>query len=240
MRENEKFREIFQFASREFGEKNRKINNLEELLRERDWTIKEIGQENELLQKRLEEVEGRNNLLNKMLFDKKSEKKDKKEIAARETKKRGARENHKGHGRKIPQNLPVLEEKIIDLPEDKKSCCGKPFEKMGEEVSYKIAVKKIYYLIKIIRKKYKKTCDCDSPIIITAPVGPQIIPKGKFDISFWVNTLIDKYRNHLPIERQVADMKEYQVPVSAGTIFGGFKKIHSDYIEPFIKQWQKN
>ncbi|MEA3421441.1 MAG: hypothetical protein U9Q97_07185, partial [Acidobacteriota bacterium] len=118
LRENEKFREIFQFASREFEEKNRKINKLEELLRERDWTIKELGQENELLQKRLEEVEGRNNLLNKMLFDKKSEKKDKKEIAARETKRRGARENHKGHGRKIPQNLPVLEEKVIDLPED--------------------------------------------------------------------------------------------------------------------------
>jgi len=235
LRENEKFREIFQFASREFEKKNRKINTLEELLRGRDFTIKELGQENELLQKSLEEAEGRNTLLNKLLFDKKSEKKDRTEITTREGQKRGARENHKGHGRKIPQNLPILEEKIIDLSPEEKSCCGKPFEEMGEEISYKIAVKKIYYRIKIIRKKYKKTCDCDSPIIITAPVGPQVIPKGKFDISFWVNTLIDKYRNHLPIERQIVDMKEYQVPVSAGTIFGGFKKIHSDYIEPLYK-----
>ncbi len=99
----------------------------------------------------------------------------------------------------------------------------------------KIAVKKIYYLIKIIRKKYKKTCDCNSPIIITAPVGPQLIPKGKFDISFWVNALIDKYRNHLPIERQIVDMKEYGVPVGAGTIFGGFKTIHFKYIDPPYK-----
>ena len=234
LRENEKFREIFQFASREFEEKNRKINNLEELLRDRDFTIKELEQEKGLLQKSLEEAEGRNSLLNKLLFDKKSEKDNKKEIITRERKKRGARENHKGHGRKIPENLPVLEEKTIDLPEGEKSCCGKPFEKIGEEISYKIGVKKIYYRIKIIRNKYKKTCGCGHPIV-TAPVGSQIIPKGKFDISFWVNALIDKYRNHLPIERQIVDMKECRVPVSGGTIFGGFKTIHSKYIEPLYK-----
>jgi len=238
LRENEKFREIFQFASREFEKKNRKINNLEELLRGRDFTIKELGQEKDLLQKSLEEAEGRNSLLNKLLFDKKSEKKDKKEIPTRETKKRGARKNHKGHGRKIP-DLPVLEEKTIDLPEGEKSCCGKPFEKIGEEISYKVAVKKLYYLIKIIRNKYKRTCDCGNPAIITAPVGPQIIPKGKFDISFWVNTLIDKYRNHLPIERQIVDMKECGVPVSGGTIFGGFRTIHSKYIDPLYKAMAK-
>ncbi|MEM4326322.1 MAG: IS66 family transposase [Candidatus Pacearchaeota archaeon] len=234
LRENEKFREIFQFASLEFEKKNREINDLEKLLLDKDSTIKELRQESELLQKRLQEVEGRNNLLNKLLFGKRAEKGDKKEITVREPKKRGAQENHKGHGRKIPLNLPQLEEKVIDLPEDKKSCCGKPFEEIGEEVSYKIGVKKIYYLIKIIRKKYKKTCGCKNPII-TAPVEQQLIPKGKFDISFWVNTLIDKYRNHLPIERQIVDMTEYGLIVSPGTIFGGFKKIHTKYIEPLYR-----
>ena len=209
---------------------------LEEELFEANATIKTLVQENESLKKRLQEVEARNNLLNKIAFGKKSEKKEIKEIPARPLKKRGAVRGHTGHGRKIPANLPV-EEEIIDIPEDEKfcPCCGEPYEEIGlEEVSSMIGVRKIYYLKKIKRKVYKKTCCCSNPII-TAPALGKLIPKGKFSLEFWVDTLIDKYRNHLPIERQVAQMEEYGLTVPSGTIFGGFKKIHSAYLKPLYQ-----
>ncbi|GAG36963.1 unnamed protein product, partial [marine sediment metagenome] len=65
--ENEKLREIFEFATLEFEKRNRKIAFLEGKLEEKDTTIKEKRYENEQLQKRIQKLEARNNLLNKMV-----------------------------------------------------------------------------------------------------------------------------------------------------------------------------
>lgn len=135
--ENEKLREIFEFATLEFEKRNKKIAFLEGKLEEKDTTIKEKRYENELLQKRIQELEARNNLLNKIVFGKKSEKKENKKPGLTISKKRGATRGHTGHGRKIPENLPERE-KIIDLPKEKKFCshCGKPYIEIGlEDVS---------------------------------------------------------------------------------------------------------
>jgi len=234
--ENEKLREIFEFATLEFEKRNRKIAFLEGKLEEKDTTIKELRDENGLLKRRLLELEARNNLLNKMVFGRKSEKKEGEKFPDVESKRRGATRGHTGHGRKIPENLPEREE-IIDLPEEKKFCshCGKPYREIGlEEVSSEVCVEKRYYLKRIKRKVYKKTCNCPNPII-TAPAPPKIIRKGKFSTDFWVDVLINKYRNHLPVERQVSEMKEYGLDISPGTIFGGFKKIYSLYLKPLYE-----
>jgi len=234
--ENEKLREIFEFATGEFEKRNRKIALLEEDLERANATIKELRKENEKLQKRIQELEARNNLLNKMVFGRKSEKKESERSPTTISKKRGATRGHTGHGRKIPENLPEREE-IIDLPEEKKFCsfCGEPYIEIGlEEVSSEICVEKRYYLKRIKRKVYKKTCNCQGPII-TAPAPPKIIPKGKFSIDFWVDVLINKYKNHLPVERQILEMKEYGLDISSGTIFGGLKKIRSLYLKPLYE-----
>lgn len=230
--ENERLTELFQLATFEFKKKNEKIAFLEEELRQRDAVIKELRQENELLKKKVEELEARINLLNKMVFHKRSEKKEAEAIHESGIKKRGGSKKP-GHGRKIPENLPVNEE-IIDLPEEKKICliCGKPLSEIGlEETSSEIDVQKVYYVKKYKRKVYKKTCSCPNPIV-TAPAPPKLIPKGMFSIEFWVDVLINKYKNHSPIERQLCDMKEYGLHLSSGTILGGFKKIHFLYLEP--------
>jgi len=98
---------------------------------------------------------------------------------------------------------------------------------------------KRYYLKRIKRKVCKKTCKCQRPII-AAPAPPKIIPKGRFSIEFWVDVLINKYKNHLPVERQVSEMKEYGLDISTGTIFGGLKKIHSLYVKPLYEAMGRN
>ena len=98
---------------------------------------------------------------------------------------------------------------------------------------------KVYYLKKIKRKVYKKSCHCPNPII-TAPAPPKIIPKGKFSIEFWADVLINKYRNHLPVERQLAEMKEYGLNVSAETIFGRTKRRYIPFTySHYMKRWEE-
>lgn len=235
--ENAKLTEIFQFAVPEFEKKNAKIESLKEELLKAEGTIKELAQENASLKKILKEVEARNNLLNKMVFGKKSEKKQAEEQPfVGLQKKRGAAKGHTGHGRKIPQNLPV-EEQVVELPENERFCplCGLPIEETGlEEVSSMTGVKKTYYCKRIKRKIYKKTCSCPNRIMV-APAPAKLIPKGKFLTEFWVDCLVNKYRYHLPIQRQLAEMEDYGLTVSGGTIFGGFKKIYQLYLQPLYQ-----
>ncbi len=239
--ESEKLTEIFQFGVWEFEKKNRKIAILEETLKEKDATIKELKKKNEKLHKMIEGLKAKNNLLNKMLFGRKSEKKEAEEAqVVKVTKRRGAVKRHTGHGRKIPENLPVVEE-FCELPEEERCCqiCGLPLDELPTtEDSYEVEVRKTYFLRRNRRKKYKKTCCCPHPII-TAPPPAKLIPRGKFSTGFWVDVLINKFKNHLPIERQVSEMREYGLPVPVGTIFGGLKKIHSSYLEPLYKAMAK-
>jgi transposase len=234
--ENEKLREVFCFARIEFEKRNREIGDLREELERARSTIKMLAEENAELKERLETAEGKVKLLNKLAFGKKSEKQEQKEEMIVEHKKPGAVIGHNGRGRKLPKELPVKEE-IVDIPDEEKFCpnCGLPYKETGmEEVSSEICVEKVYYVKKIKRKVYKKTCTCPHQIV-TAPVPGKLIPKGKFSLSFWVKVLLDKYKNHMPVERQVKDMQEYGLSVGSGTIFNGLKKIHQLYLEPLYQ-----
>lgn len=232
-KENEKLREIFSFATAEFEKRNKEIERLREDLGQAYARISALEKEVTSLKDELSKEKAKVHLLNKFAFgDRKTEKKEEAEKPA-EHKKRGAAAGHKGNGRKIPKELPVREE-IVDIPDKDKfcPCCGLPYEDTGmEETSDEIAVEKYYYVKRHRRKKYKKTCKCSGPIVI-APLPGKLISRGKFAESSWIDILINKYKNHQPVERQLKDMLEYGLPVSSGTIFGGLKKINLLYLGP--------
>ncbi len=109
--------------------------------------------------------------------------------------------------------------------------CGLPYKETGmEETSSEICVEKVYYVKRIKRKVYKKTCTCPNQII-TAPAPGKLIPKGKFGTSFWVEVLLNKYKNHMPVEQQVKERADWGLAVSSGSLFGGLKKIYYLYLE---------
>ena len=155
-------------------------------------------------------------------------------------KKRGARKGHSGHGRKkVPENLPV-KVKIVDIDDKDKICshCGLPkIELKGmERTSYKISKKVVYYVIEVIRKTYKTSCNCKTTAkIITAPVPDAVIPGSKFTEEVWTDFLISKYMLHLPIERQLFEMQQAGIDIKPGTVFSGLKKLYYDYFEVFHK-----
>lgn len=240
-RENEKLREIFTFASAEFEKRNKEIERLREDLGQAYARINSLEKEVTSLKDELTKETAKVHLLNKFAFgDRKTEKREEEEKPA-EHKKRGASAGHKGNGRSIPKDLPVREE-IADIPDKDKfcPCCGLPYEDTGmEETSDEIGSEHFYYVKRHKRKKYKKTCKC-SGRIVTAPLPGKLIPKGKFAASFWISLLINKYKNHLPVERQLKDMLEYGLPVSSGTIFGGLKKLNLLYLKPLYRGLTKS
>lgn len=243
-RENEKLREIFEFGKIEFDKKNQKISELSVMLAETEEALKKAQKENIELKKELEDEKAKVLLLAKALFGTGNEKEEV-EVADNkskvEKKKRGARENHEGHGRKIP-DLPVIEEKTIDLPDDKKrcGCCGaeRRYEEMLNQISYEVLVKKIYGLRKIIRLAYVNTCNCNNTLAL-APVADKLIPKGLFSLEFWVQVLFEKYLKSVPVNKQILELRLDGIEVKAGTIFGGFLYLYAHYIEPLYKAFKE-
>jgi transposase len=133
------------------------------------------------------------------------------------------------HGRKIPYNLPVVEEFYV-LSDEQCRCpkCGKKYRLTTlVEESYEIDIE-----IKIIRKKqnrrkYAQNCDCKNvPVILTAPKPSNIIYKSLYSTSLWTLLLVLKYYSQIPLYRQVNNIwGQYGGWFNNSTIIGGFKKL---------------
>ena len=272
--ENENFRRIFETALDQFAKKELRLKTLERELEHEKRKNKELEKETKRLNSKLNKAIAKANKFASMLFGIKSEKIDISNVvladdeiiditfeeaesndpeSAEQNKydkkaKRGARKGHSGNGRKkVPKNLPV-KENFVDIEDKNKTCshCGLPKIELNgmEKISYKIGKKVVYYVIKVIRKTYKTTCNCKAAAkIITAPIPHAVIPGSKFTEEVWADFLISKYMLHLPIERQLFEMQQADIDIKPGTVFNGLKKIYYDYFEVFhevlIEEMQK-
>ena len=160
---------------------------------------------------------------------------------SKDKKKSGGQKGHQGSGRKIPEDLPV-ETTVIELTPGE-TIHGIPAEEWielngGEEISFVIRKKTIWYVERIVRRKYTKPkgAGADVPAIITAPLPPKVIPQGKYGLEVWVDILIDKYQQHLPIQRQIFAAQQAGVNLIPGTVFGGLEKILGMYVELLYEQ----
>ncbi|MFZ2654599.1 MAG: transposase [Victivallales bacterium] len=152
---------------------------------------------------------------------------------------RGAVPGHPGSGRKIPEDLPVVEV-FLELPEAERTCpetgMAMP-EKPGLElISYQISMRKQYFIRKLIRKAYGIPDGSDgSPSIVFAPPAAQIIPKGKYSEAIWVDILVSKYMGHMPIKRQLFEMVQSGLDIKSGMVFNGLMKIWFEFLKPLYE-----
>ena len=147
---------------------------------------------------------------------------------------RGKQPGAKGHGRRRHENLPS-QEVIHDLPESERFCskCRLPFKSRtdtedSEEIEWEVhLVRRVHK-----RKRYESTCQCEgTPRVVTAPVPPKLIPKGKFSTQFWVRVLLEKYQFQRPLYRTLKMLELEGLRLSQGTLTGGFKRI-GELIQP--------
>ncbi|MBF0231526.1 MAG: IS66 family transposase [Desulfamplus sp.] len=141
---------------------------------------------------------------------------------------RGQQKQNPGPKRRNHSHLEEREE-FVDLSTEEQCCstCGLPFEAFSAtEDSEEIEIEVQAYRRKIRRKCYKKSCECPStPLFITAPTPPKLIPKGKLGISVWVEILLSKYLYHQPTYRFVRQWEAQGLFLSQGTITGGLRRL---------------
>jgi len=148
--------------------------------------------------------------------------------------KRGQQPGRKSTGRRGHPELPT-EEIAHDLCESERRCpkCGAPFPDFpGTEDS-----EEIHWEVRMVRRvhrrtRYRRTCNCpDVPGIVTAPIPPKLIPKGKFTTEFWVRILEQKYRFQIPLHRTLRMLEAEGLRVAQGTLTDGLQRI-AKLIEP--------
>ncbi|MCL2880099.1 MAG: IS66 family transposase [Treponema sp.] len=112
-------------------------------------------------------------------------------------------------------------EKIIDIPEEEKTCaCGAELTRIGEETSERLVIiPQQMYVEKTIRPKYacrhcEGTEDEDTPAVRIAPVEPSMIPKSIATPSLLSWILIAKFEDHLPYYRQEGQFARIGVQLS--------------------------
>ena len=187
--------------------------------------------------------------LQNRLFGKKSEKqgsaKSEKGDSATTKRNRGQQPGRSGHGRTPRPDLPVVSE-VHDLPEDKKQCstCCLPYlPKPGlDEHNEFIEVEVKAHTRRIYRPAYVRNpgCHCPgTPAVITLPPPSRLIPRSPYQVSFWVEVLLSKYRYAQPTHRYLQDLSDRALPVSPGTVAGGLQAI-APLFEPIMDGFTKN
>lgn len=142
----------------------------------------------------------------------KEEKKEKQKVPAHERKKPVRNGQDKI---KLPPDLPV-ERQVIDVPEKERTCpkTGKPFKKIGEEVSCKLCYKPgSYFLKEIVRPKYAL-----DEKIITASLPDSLLERCQADESLLADLLCKKYADHLPLYRIQEILSREGIHISRQTL----------------------
>lgn len=153
---------------------------------------------------------------------------DEQENQAPVAKPKGGQPGHQGHGRKIPDHLPVVEQIHEPKPEDT-ICrrCGSPYVESGlTEDGNEITVKVHFEVLRHRRKRYFKACDCpETPASITAPPPPKVIPKGLYTHAFLALVLTWKYGFQIALTRIASLFAMNGLDIHPSTFCGIFKKL---------------
>ncbi|MBT8489538.1 MAG: IS66 family transposase, partial [Deltaproteobacteria bacterium] len=127
-------------------------------------------------------------------------------------------------GRKpLPSDLPRIEV-VHDLKDEEKICdCGCEMVKIGEDTSEKLDI--IPAKIRVIRNiRYKYACkscegiESNDATVKTAPVPPQIIPKGIATSGLLAYIIVSKFADALPFYRQEKMFLRIGVDISRATM----------------------
>jgi transposase len=128
--------------------------------------------------------------------------------------------NGRGHGPKRQKKL-EHEQLHIGLAPDDCLCqiCGKPLQPiagMTEDSERITVVERKFVVQKLQRQKYR--CSCRMALV-TAPALPQLVPGGRYSLEFAVHVAVEKYLNHMPLDRQRRSMRRMGLEVTTQVLW---------------------
>lgn len=148
-------------------------------------------------------------------------------------------ERNKPTGRKSREenyeNLPVLEERIIEPDEVKADPDG--WERISAEETFEIKVDPPkFYRCKIIRPKYRRKDDKSRPPVV-AP-APLRVVEGLASNELLIYIVMSKYLDHLPLYRQRAIYKRYGFTVPRQNLVRWVEKV-AQWLKPIYNHMGK-
>jgi transposase len=125
-----------------------------------------------------------------------------------------------GHGPRPQPELPTVE-RVMELPVTERKCSvcdGELGEMSGqfEESEVVTVVKRSFVIEKHRRKKYRCRCNAN---VVTAPAAPKLQPGGRYSVEFGVEVAVNKYLDHLPLERQSRMMRREGLAIDSQTLW---------------------
>jgi transposase len=125
-----------------------------------------------------------------------------------------------GHGPTPQARLPVAET-VHELPPAERDCtvCGGtlvPMKGQYEDAEEITVNERSYTLVLHRRQKYR--CECNGKIS-TAPGPLKLIPGGRYSLDFAVHVAVQKYLEHLPLERQVEIMARHGLETTSQALW---------------------
>jgi transposase len=197
----------------------------------------------ESLQQKLETANAHIRDLKQRLYGKKSEKNAPRReqlpapVGSSTARPRGQQKGSKGHGRTTYPGLPIIEEELDVAPEDQ-ACpiCARSYDLLAQtEDSEIIEIEVKPYIRRVKRKKRVQGCRCKGVKgLITAPPAARLIPKSGVGISVWTEILLNKFLFSRALNNQCIDYSYRGLPIAAGTLTGGLKKI-TRLFEPLME-----
>jgi transposase len=133
---------------------------------------------------------------------------------------RAPRPAQPGHGPRPQERLPLVEQ-MHALPDTERECkvCGGRLEPMAgqTEDAEEITVEdRTYKLVLHHRQKYRCACNGN---VATAPGPLKLIAGGRYSPDFAVHVAVQKYAEHLPLERQVEIMARHGLETTSQTLW---------------------
>ncbi len=124
-----------------------------------------------------------------------------------------------GHGPR-QQQLPIVERRH-ELAPNERDCkaCGGTLEPMNgqyEEAEEITVTERSYSLVWHRRQKYR--CRCNASVA-TAPGPVKLVEGGRYSLDFAVHVAVQKYGDHLPLERQVEIMRRHGLETTSQALW---------------------
>jgi transposase len=180
----------------------------------------------ELLGKKSREVDqlrgksGDVQLTLKMLAELQAKAKATHEAIERAAKKPAEKKPRSSTGPTEQPNLPIVErEYTLDAPDRTCTSCGgelRPMKDQFEESEMIDVIEVRYELVKVKQQKY--VCRCGS--CVETAIGPtRALPGSRYSLAFAIKVLLDKWMDHIPLERQVRILERHGLVVTSQTLW---------------------
>jgi transposase len=129
----------------------------------------------------------------------------------------GARAGRRDYG-----DLPEADGGEWDFPEGGYvcPCCGAPFARNGEEVSWRLE-----WLVQVVRRvvrrrRYRRRCDCGGPATVVAPGPPRAIGKGLWTNRSLALLLVERYGAGRSLNSLVVGLARHGAELASPTLVG--------------------